>query len=225
MAINLNPHGKVAIALPTWNRSLFTKTCIESVKKFTNFNLVKILRVYDNDSADGTIDYLKTCGFKFEEGNFSNAWAGFNKLLSAIKTDRDVKYIGKIDNDIEFTQANWLDRIVNTFESNTKVGCIKYDTGIYNFNVNRWSIHGGLKFFRKELAQPVIGKGHKVGSANLSRSIMRKGFLSGTIGVGIIDLNRKYPDSAKEYLMKGWTARSADEKARGIDVKQRYSRR
>jgi len=195
----------IAICIPTWNRKKFTEECLESFKKFTNFDLVTKVIIYDNNSSDGTLGIVKNSGINYKTGNYPGAWVGFNELFKDIKKVPSIKYIGKVDNDVEFTQP-WIEEIIEEFEKRKKLGSIRYGLSSSNGGTHPFEsggYHGGLKIFRKDVVVPIKGKG-RCGSNPISDNIQKKNMTMGTLGVGIRMLDKKYPYLAKEYKGEKW---------------------
>lgn len=192
----------IALCLPTWNRIEFTKGCISSFLKHTNFSIVTKYKVFDNQSTDGTIDYLKQKKVPFEIGEYNTSWKGFNQLLEEVKNDSTIKYIGKVDNDVIFTKP-WIEPIIKEFELNPKIGSIRYGMSSSNNRISNLSLeggyHGGLKIFKKEFASPIIGKNRWLGSTSISDYIKAQNHYHASMEVGIIMADIKHPHTAKSY--------------------------
>ena len=95
---------------------------------------------------------LDSFDYNYVISNFNTAWAGMNSLFNTVKNDKSIKYIGKVDNDVSFTQ-NWIESIFSEFEGRDSCGSIRYgysgsDGTVSPIQINQ-GFHGGLKIFKK----------------------------------------------------------------------------
>lgn len=117
---------KTAIVTLTFNKlEKATKPFLESLYKFTDekdFDLI----IVDNNSTDGTLDYLKD--FAALHSNikliFNSENLGYSKgnnigLKEILNTDYE--YVGLLNNDILFT-PNWLENTISGFAQDEKIG-------------------------------------------------------------------------------------------------------
>ena len=103
-----------------------TKSCIESIYKYTDIKDFELI-VVDNDSQDGTPEYLKEI-----EPNYSNMQIilnDANKGYSAgnndgIKASKG-KYVILLNNDT-LVSENWLEQILKPFKKDKDTGFIGY---------------------------------------------------------------------------------------------------
>lgn len=118
----------VNICIITYNRLAFTKECIESVLQYTDYPYV--LTVVDNNSQDGTRQYLKKLK---EEGKIKNLVLldeniGVAKASNlAWSLEPNARYYLKLDNDIVFQKPGWLSNMVNVINHIPKIGVIAYN--------------------------------------------------------------------------------------------------
>lgn len=96
----------IPIKLITWNRLEYTKKTIASVLANTDYPFK--LWIFDNNSTDGTVDYLQSLKDDRIEINYSDKNLGlvppFNIFLEKFKNN---KYICQLDNDI-IVPKGWL---------------------------------------------------------------------------------------------------------------------
>jgi O-antigen biosynthesis protein len=115
--------NKVLIAITTYNRISFTKQCIESLYKNTNicFDLV----IFDNNSTDGTIEYLNSLKYDNIKIIYSKENVGVAKAINEVlKLRNKEQHFMKLDNDMvidDNVNKNWLNNICNILNSNIKV--------------------------------------------------------------------------------------------------------
>ncbi|MDP8230531.1 MAG: glycosyltransferase family 2 protein [Candidatus Gorgyraea atricola] len=120
---------KCDIIIPVWNQLEFTKKCIESV--FRNTNYAFRLVVIDNGSAKATRAYLDELARDKKTGVTvlrNNENLGFIKATNQGIRESDAPYVCLLNNDTEVTKG-WLKEMVNVAEK-------KKDIGIVNANSN-----------------------------------------------------------------------------------------
>ena len=108
------------IIIVTWNGLDYTKKCIESVKKFTK-NIDYRFVFVDNNSTDGTIEYLEKIPNSILIKNDQNL--GFAKGMNKGFEKVSAKYTVWLNNDTIVT-PNWLEKLVNHLEKNPDAGAI-----------------------------------------------------------------------------------------------------
>ena len=109
-----------SIILLTYNKLEYTKICIESIRKFTPKGKYEII-VVDNNSNDGTLDWLK------EQDDlkviYNNYNAGFPKGCNqGIKISKGDSIL-LLNNDTVVT-PNWLNILDKTLYSSEKIGAV-----------------------------------------------------------------------------------------------------
>ena len=77
-----------SILIPTFNNINYLKLCIESIKKNSKFNHQIIIHI--NEGTDGTLDFIKNCGYDF---TFSKKNIGMPKALNAASKLSKFEYI------------------------------------------------------------------------------------------------------------------------------------
>ncbi len=120
---------KLTIVTLTYNQlERATKPYIESLYKYTNIEDFDLILV-DNNSTDGTVEYLKELQTKYNNITliFNDKNLGYdignNQGLKLIDTTGDIKnkFIGLFNNDLLFT-PNWLEPCLKVFENDPKIG-------------------------------------------------------------------------------------------------------
>jgi len=113
---------KVSIITPTWNKVEFLKQMMESIEKNTSWPFELI--VVDNDSMDGTQDYILNAGFKMDGQFLKNE----ENMGFAIPNNQAVKvakgnFICFLNNDTIVTKG-WLTAMMNVFTEEKAVGIV-----------------------------------------------------------------------------------------------------
>jgi GT2 family glycosyltransferase len=98
---------KIPILMITWNRLGYTKKAIKAIKENTDNY---ILFIWDNNSTDGTKDYLKSL-----KGNIEIYYSDVNTGLVPpmnyfFEKYKNSKYVAKVDNDT-IVSKGWLDKL------------------------------------------------------------------------------------------------------------------
>ncbi|MCX7735232.1 MAG: glycosyltransferase [Candidatus Kapabacteria bacterium] len=118
----------VNICIVTYNRLEFTKQCIDGILKHTDYPYV--ITVVDNNSQDGTKEYLKKLK---DEGKIKNLVLldeniGVAKASNlAWSLEPNAKYYMKLDNDIVIQKPAWLSAMINVAENVPKIGALAYN--------------------------------------------------------------------------------------------------
>lgn len=118
----------VNIGMVTYNRLEFTRQSIQSVISKTAFPFV--LTVVDNNSTDGTVEYLKALK---EKGIIKNLVL-LNKNVGIAKASNLAWHLEpragfylKLDNDIVIQKHNWLKNMVDVLIHVPEIGIIGYN--------------------------------------------------------------------------------------------------
>jgi GT2 family glycosyltransferase len=120
-------NNTVNIGMVTYNRLNYTKQSIESILATTT-DYPYVLTVIDNNSQDGTQDYLKGL---YKEGKIKNLVL-LNENLGVAKASNiawqmeDSIYYMKYDNDIIAKKNNWLSPMIAALSNVEAVGMIGY---------------------------------------------------------------------------------------------------
>ncbi len=110
---------KAAIVILTYNNLEYSKACIESIRKYTDKDSYEII-VVDNNSTDGTQEWLKTQSDITIKLNDFNAGfpKGCNMGIDLASPESDILLL---NNDTVVT-ANWLKNLQTCLYSNEKIG-------------------------------------------------------------------------------------------------------
>jgi len=203
----MNPTAPVAIIIPTRNRLAFTKLSFTALLKYTDFNLVRMVKVYDNYSEDGTFEYIKKLVFDITQGKFPNSNFCINEF-STLYRGIDIKYLIKIDND-RVLKRNWLKISLNFFKKNPNTGTLFICKRVGPYFPSYSNQHGGVFMTRYDLIK-------KFGSFNVcglypgchiyNDFVVSQGFFRYAIPRLCIDVSHlaKYSDLVKSYGEKNY---------------------
>ena len=118
------PNKPVSIIILTWNGIEYTKKCLDTLKKHTEYNDYKII-IVDNGSTDGTVEYLKSLdnisliinpvNIGFVRGN--------NQAIKETDPDSDIILLNN-DTEILTSQKKWIQNLHNTAYSKQDIGII-----------------------------------------------------------------------------------------------------
>ena len=118
---------KVCIVIPNWNLKNILKKCLDSLERTTFKHEVIVV---DNGSRDGSVEMVKT---KFPRVhlicNKENLGyvIGNNQGIKFALKKFDPDYIVLANNDVEFIQKDWLKKLIQIAESDTKIGLVGTD--------------------------------------------------------------------------------------------------
>ena len=111
----------LSIIIVTYNNLKYTKECITELKKYSKSSYEIIM--VDNNSTDGTVDYIKSVTEKYILNDKNE---GFAKAVNKGLALSDSKYICLLNNDV-LVYNNWDVELINKFEvfsREYKVGAI-----------------------------------------------------------------------------------------------------
>ncbi|MGV8980208.1 glycosyltransferase [Clostridium sp.] len=110
---------KTSIIILTYNNLVYNQICIDSIRKYTKENTYEII-VVDNDSTDGTREWLKNQNDIVAILNDDNVGfpKGCNIGIDAAGIDNDILFL---NNDTVVT-PRWLDNLKTCLYSDDKVG-------------------------------------------------------------------------------------------------------
>ena len=111
----------ITLIILAWNRWYLTERCLDSLRK-TDIGNARVL-VVDNGSTDSTLDNLKRYNWVDVlplDKNYGYV-RGNNSGIGVVDDSHDVVLL---NNDIEFTQEDWLKRIVNCAYESDDVGLV-----------------------------------------------------------------------------------------------------
>jgi len=205
MSINLE---YLAIAYLTWNRLFFTRLSLESLLRTNNIQKIHLF-VFDNNSVDGTYEFVKEKGLNVIRGNFPSSISGLNKLIDLIKNE-NIKFIGKIDNDVYFHDSNWLINLCEELDETIGTVWLREEQGkIFAHSLIPWDeVNGGLRFFRVDLYEVQRDRGKYIEFEHLVTKI-KKSNKSTAFGASIEVLDKKpeYQTITEYYISQGWARR------------------
>ena len=122
-------HGKyVNICMITYNRLDFTKQAITSLVTYTCFP--HVITVVDNNSQDGTKEFLKALHNKGIIKNLVllDENVGVAKASNlAWSMEPEAEYYLKLDNDIVIKKKNWLTDMVRVIDGIPQAGAVAYN--------------------------------------------------------------------------------------------------
>jgi GT2 family glycosyltransferase len=119
-------YPKVCIIILNWNGKELLKDCLSSIFKITDYPNYKVI-VVDNGSTDGSVEFVKKNFPKADVLPLDKNY-GFSKgnnigIKYALKKYKP-KYILLLNNDTKIIQKDWLTKIVETAESDEKIGIV-----------------------------------------------------------------------------------------------------
>ena len=114
---------KVNIGMVTYNRLELTKKAIDSITMYTDYPYT--LTVVDNNSTDGTQEYLKSL-YRNTVHNLVllDKNIGVAKASNIAWQMEDCDYYMKFDNDIVVITLNWLTKMVNVLKEIKQAGTV-----------------------------------------------------------------------------------------------------
>jgi GT2 family glycosyltransferase len=121
-----NPENKVAIVIATYSQSKLLEKCISSLKNLTSYKNYKTYLV--DDSGTGNIGREIKSNFKWINLIINQENLGCSKsynagMKEALK-DYNPDYIVLLNDDLEFVDPEWLNKIISYGEKNEKVGIL-----------------------------------------------------------------------------------------------------
>jgi hypothetical protein len=155
--------ARATICVPNYKTLDFTKICLRSIRKFTNYPHDVI--VVDNDSADESLNYLKSLPWirlidrKFVDGELTGSEAVGSAYDMALK-ECNTEFFVTMHTDTFVRRQNWLTELIKYFGDTDDITCV-----------------GSGKIELKPQWQIVLKKATDV--AMLKRKIMRDPALKG----------------------------------------------
>ena len=113
--------NNTSIIVVTYNNLEFTKKCLQSIKKYVEVNTYEII-VVDNNSQDGTYDWLKkqkNLRLILNNQNYGYTYA-CNQGIKIANKNNDILLL---NNDTIVTN-NWLSNLKKCLYSNKKIGAV-----------------------------------------------------------------------------------------------------
>lgn len=119
---------KVAVVILNWNGLAFLQKFLPNVIKYSK-NIAQVV-VADNDSKDGSIDYLKE---NFPEVRLivNNENGGFSKGYNQAFSQIEAEYYVLLNSDIEVTE-NWLQPVIALMDSDENIAACQPKIRYYN---------------------------------------------------------------------------------------------
>ncbi len=96
---------------------------------------------------------------------------------------------------------------MEAFSANLNIGSIRYGVSGASGTVSPVKLggyHGGLRIIKREFCVPICSPMTWAGATPISALIEAQGREVAEIGVGLWDLNIKYPELSAEYKEKLW---------------------
>ena len=126
--------NNTSIIILTYNNLNYTKECLDSIKKYTKEGTYEII-IVDNNSTDGTVEYLKSQPdlkviYNKENMGFPK---GCNQGISLASNSNDILLL---NNDTIVTN-NWLDNLKKCLYSSPTIGAVG---PVCNQNENRQGV-------------------------------------------------------------------------------------
>lgn len=115
----------VSFFIITHNRLKFLKKCVNSLIP-TIKNLDYELIIWDNNSADGTAEYLKTLQHERIRIIFSKENIGTNAKSQAVSNCKG-EFIFGIDDDVLEFPENWAEKMIEAYKSVPRLGYLSAD--------------------------------------------------------------------------------------------------
>ncbi len=117
---------KVAIIIVSWNKKEIINDCLKSLAKFTDYKNCKVI-VSDNGSTDGGVELIKK-KYKWvdllENGKNLGFGLGNNVALDYSIKKYNPDYFLLLNNDTIIIKKDWLKKLVETAESDSKIGLV-----------------------------------------------------------------------------------------------------
>ncbi|MEM5830514.1 MAG: glycosyltransferase family 2 protein [Candidatus Aenigmatarchaeota archaeon] len=133
----------VCIIILNWNGKELLKKCLSSLISLTDYPNYKVI-VVDNGSTDGSVEFVKK--------NYPNVdvlaldknygfTGGNNRGIVYVIKKYNPKYVLLLNNDTEIIERDWLKKLVETAESNKRIGIV----GCKLLYPDRTIQHAGIK--------------------------------------------------------------------------------
>ncbi len=121
----MNSSGSVFIIIPNWNGASLLRECLESILEHTAGAEYEVV-VVDNGSNDCSRQMLAD-EFPWVKVICNNENLGFSRAINqgmvyAIQRSADLVLL--LNNDIEIVEDNWLNKVIDLFQSHRDVGII-----------------------------------------------------------------------------------------------------
>ena len=115
----------VRVLFLTYNRLYYTQKTLPALLGSSDTISYQI-RIVDNGSTDGTVEYLQKLSHpQIERIIYNNKNEGLVKPTKKFWKESKAKFIGKIDNDI-LVPKGWLDKLIDAHQKIPELGVIGY---------------------------------------------------------------------------------------------------
>jgi glycosyltransferase involved in cell wall biosynthesis len=199
----------------TKNRLEFTKASLQALLANTNWNQVARLFLYDDDSTDGTEDYLLRLEYPVTaEQRFDRNYGSPVKVMNEYLSHEGGHVFAKIDNDT-MVPPGWLDECLKVMDRHPELDFL----GIEAFNLvvagqtersyRAADFIGGIGLMRTRafatLPTPHGRFGFTEWQQNESPEV-KKGWINPSLPVFLLDHLPREPwlSLSREYVAKGW---------------------
>ena len=123
--IDLPQNPNVHILFLTFNRLYYTQKTLPALLESADTASCQI-RIVDNGSTDGTIEYLQKLSHpKIERVIYNKKNEGLVKPTKNFWKESKAEFIGKIDNDI-LVPKKWIEKLVDAHQKIPKLGVVGY---------------------------------------------------------------------------------------------------
>lgn len=150
---------KISILIPNYRTPDLTRLCLRLLRKYTNFELAKVL-VVDNDSRDESLEYLKTIPWiqlverpkiPGESVNLNHA-RGLDLLMEQV----DTPYVLSIHTDTIIKRPDWIEFLINEIEKDPNIGGV----GSWKLEMKPWyrRLSKKIEYYIQSAYYSLIGK-------------------------------------------------------------------
>jgi GT2 family glycosyltransferase len=152
----------LTILLPNYKTLELSKLCLRSLKSLTDLNKIKVI-VIDNDSADESLEYLRTLDWitLIERKDIANEppFEMHAKALDLGLEQVDTPYVLSMHTDTIVTSPDWLDFLIKKVEAADDIAGV----GSWKLEYKPYLKRLGKKlerFFQTKIWFPITGKGN-----------------------------------------------------------------
>jgi hypothetical protein len=202
------------------NRLEFTKASLKALVENTNWNLVAKLIIYDDDSQDGTREFVQKLSFPFlsvvRAGTYGSPVQVMIDYLADISPHDRVPF-AKIDSDT-MVPPGWLDecmRIMDVHQELDLLGIEAFNDiapGVVHYRSYKTAAHiGGIGLMRSSAFVTVPRPNGRYGFTAWQEQNPEvvKGWINPSLPVFLLDRLPREPwrTFSEEYIAKGWQRR------------------
>lgn len=118
--------GKATICIVNYKTLDFTRLCLRSIRKFTNYPCRVV--VIDNNSQDQSLQYLKTLEWidlvqRDTENDISGGYAHAAAMDQGLR-NCDTEFFISMHSDTFVKKDNWLTELISHFNNNKNISCV-----------------------------------------------------------------------------------------------------